>query len=77
MEAYDSVRREVLYNILVGFGKANKSVSEWNLYQSQRLSDMFPTKNDLKQGDALTPLLFNVALEYAIRRAQVNQMTWK
>ena len=27
----------------------------------------------LKQGDALLPLLFNIALEYAIRRVQVNQ----
>jgi len=27
----------------------------------------------LKQGDALTPLLFNLPLEYAIRKVQVNQ----
>jgi hypothetical protein len=27
----------------------------------------------MKQGDALLPLPFNVALEYAIRRVQVNQ----
>jgi len=27
----------------------------------------------LKQGDALSPLFFNFASEYAIRRVQVNQ----
>ena len=37
------------------------------------MSDIFPISNGLKQGDALSPLLFNFALEYAIRRLQVNQ----
>ena len=37
------------------------------------LFDRFPISNGLRQGDALSPLLFNFALEYAIRRAQVNR----
>jgi hypothetical protein len=34
---------------------------------------MFPFGNGLKQIDALSPLLFNFPLEYAVRRVQVNQ----
>jgi hypothetical protein len=37
------------------------------------LSDVFPIRNGLKQIDILSPLLFNFALDYAIRRVQVNQ----
>ena len=37
------------------------------------MSDRFPVRNGLKQGDALSPMLFNFALEYAIRRVQVNR----
>ena len=35
--------------------------------------DRFPIKNGLKQGDALSPMLFNFALDYAIRRVQLNR----
>ena len=83
-KAYDSVRREVLYKILIEFGIPRKlvrliktSLTETYLYSRVRVdknvSDRFPIRNCLKQGDALSPLLFNSALEYAIRRVQVNQ----
>jgi len=31
----------------------------------------------LKQGDALAPLLFNLALAYAIRRFKTKEAGWK
>jgi len=36
-------------------------------------SDIFTINNNLKQGDALSSLLFNIAVECAIRRVQVNR----
>ena len=63
--AYDSVSRKVLYNILTEMYS--------RVWVGENLSDMFPIRNGLKQGDALSPLLFNFALECAIRRVQVNR----
>ena len=37
------------------------------------MSDRFPIRNGLKQGDALSPMLFNFALGYVIRRVQVKR----
>ena len=81
-KAYDSVRREVLYNILMEFGVPKKLVRPIKMWLtetysrfrvSKNLSHVFPIRNGLKQGDALSPLPFNFAIEYVIRWVQVNQ----
>jgi hypothetical protein len=41
---------------------------------SKYLSDNFPIQSGLKQGNPLSPLLFNIGLEYAIRKFQENQV---
>ena len=77
----DSVRREVWFNILIEFGIPMKLVRLIKMCLNEmcgrvrvgkNLSDVFPIRNGLKQ-DALSSLLFNFALEYAIRWVQVNQ----
>jgi hypothetical protein len=40
------------------------------------LSDKFPLQNVLKQGDALSPLFFNSALEYAVRKSKKMKSVW-
>jgi len=80
-KAYDLVRREVLYNILIEFGIPMKLVRLIKMclnetcsrvWVGKNLSVMFPIRNCLKR-DALSPFPFICAVEYAIRRVQVNQ----
>jgi hypothetical protein len=75
-KAYDSIGREALYNILIEFGIPRKLVGLIKMCLTEtysivrigkNLSDKFSIENGLKQEDALSPLLLNYALEYAIR----------
>jgi hypothetical protein len=81
-KAYDSFGMEVLCSIPIEIGIPRKldglikmclNVTCTTLHTGKNLSDKFPIQNGLKYGDALSPLLFNFALEYTIRRVQGNQ----
>jgi hypothetical protein len=73
---------EVFYNILIESGihvilvrliKMCLTETYSSVRVGKNLSDMFPIRNGLKQGDTLSPVVFNFALEYAIKRGKVNQ----
>jgi retron-type reverse transcriptase len=81
-KAYYSIKKEVLYNILLEFDISKKLIRLTIMCLNETfskvrigkfLSDKFPIQNGLKQGDALSPLLFNFAL-YAIRKVQENEV---
>jgi hypothetical protein len=78
--------REILYNILIEFVIprklagiikmcSNETYSRVNI--GKNLSDKFPIQNGLKQGDTLSPLLFNFAFKYTLRRVQENEVVLK
>jgi hypothetical protein len=78
-KAYDSIKRDVLYNILLKFGIPQKLI--WLINETyskicvgKHLSNTFPIHNSLKQ-DVLSQLLFNFSLQYANRQVQENQVS--
>jgi hypothetical protein len=77
------VRREVLYNILTEFGVPMKLIRLIKMCLKEAYSkvcigkhlyESFPIQNGLKQGDALSPLLFNFASKYLVRKVEKYHM---
>jgi hypothetical protein len=81
-KAYVTARMEILYNILIEFGLPRKLAGLIQMclnetYSTVRIgryqSEKFLIQKGLKRGDTLSPLFFNFALEYVIRRVQENK----
>ena len=71
-----------MYNILPEFGipMKLKRLIKLCLHETcsragvgKHLSDTFPFKKGLKEGDALSPLLFNFVLEHVIKRVAAKE----
>jgi hypothetical protein len=84
-KAYESVRKEGMYNILIEFGVKVKLlvVRQFKMCLNETYNKVsigkyslpdFPIQNDVVKGDVLNPLLFNFAAEYTIRKVKENQV---
>lgn len=77
----NSIFREKLYTILRDFNihhkliriiKATMQDMTGYVRIGGRLSDLFKITKELKQGDGLAPMLFNLVLEYVVRKTQID-----
>jgi hypothetical protein len=84
-KACDSVKRDILYDILLEFVIHRKLVRLIKMCLNETYSkvcvgkllcDKFPIQNGLKQEDAPSSLLFNFTLEYAIRKSKKMKPVW-
>jgi len=72
-----------LYSILIEYVIPMKIVRQIKMsfnetcskvHLGKKLSDAYPAQNGLKQGDALSPLLFDFAVEYSVRTIKKVRM---
>jgi sorting nexin-29 len=80
-QAYDHINRVKLYEAMVHFHISVKIIrlarltmtsTENQVRVQTELTDSIATEQGLKQGDGLAPLLFNLALEFILRRISID-----
>lgn len=80
-QAYDSIERAALFVILEEFGiprklinlvKATLTNTRCKVLIQSTLSDSFDINTGLRQGDKLSTILFNLALEKVVRAMSMN-----
>ncbi len=80
-QAYDQVKRRELFVVMKELGFETKLIrlvratlkgTKCRVKVQNNMSEAFETRESLRQGDALSCLLFNIALEGAFRRAGIQ-----
>jgi sorting nexin-29 len=80
-QAYDSIKREKLYAAMQEMGIPNKLIrlvrstmteTKAQVQIQGKLTEDFEVKQGIKQGDGLVSILFNIGLEYIIRKLTVS-----
>lgn len=80
-QAYDSILRVKLWDAMAEIGIPKKLInitkmcingSRCRIRIGDTLSDVFEVNGGLKQGDAISPILFNIALEKVVRTAGIS-----
>jgi hypothetical protein len=80
--AYESIHRDSLYNNIYKFGFSKKLIAltkmcmkntKYRVRTQNVTSETFTVETGLKQGGALSPVLFNLALEKVVRILQDNE----
>ena len=81
-KAYDSIHRESLINILKEFEMPQKLINlikmnidhtDIKVKVGHSTSNVVQVTTGLRQGDALSPILFNIALEKVVREIRMDQ----
>ena len=80
-KAFDSIHHETLWKILRHYGLPQKIVGlisvlyksfECSVLMDSTQTDYFPVKSGVRQGCILSPILFNITLDYIMRQTTQN-----
>lgn len=83
-KAFDCLHRQAIFNAMVEMGIPKKLVQivktcmtkTNNKVRSQNgETELFETVSGVKQGDGLSPVIFNLALQYALKKVLTNDLT--